>query len=379
MAQAKLMVSSTQAKALGLLVYYKYPILYDPKSGVNLKETKAGQSITVKDGADITNLKRFQEAGYFSVIEGTVLPHSAAFSSISINGFTLTLTFSGAVTAPILTSTANGAATDDIILRVKGVATAATFGAINGVTTITATVENINEDVSVQITQHGASKIMDARKSAILPLTKTYSIAPIFQSISVGGVGNTLLSLNFNESVYTAGVSSTNLGDGEDDLIILVDGVATPLTIGAVLKAAATNQLTVDMGSTPATSISVQITEAGVAKLLDTDDTAVGGVLTRTYAINTGNAITAFSFEEQTGPAVIDAGAHTVAIEVEYDAVLTALVPIFTLSTEADAKIGAVVQESGVTANDFTNPVSYIVTSQSGADATYIVTVTVKV
>ncbi|CAK0743362.1 hypothetical protein CCP3SC1AL1_110049 [Gammaproteobacteria bacterium] len=91
------------------------------------------------------------------------------------------------------------------------------------------------------------------------------------------------------------------------------------------------------------------------------------------------NDILAYSFAEQTGAAVINDVAHTVAIEVAFGTVLTALVATFTLSPGATAKVGATAQVSGTTENNFTSPVVYAVKSQGGGGSTQNWTVTVTV
>jgi hypothetical protein len=180
MAQAKLTVSNAQAQKIQLLVHKKkpvYPILFDPRSGVNLAETTGNEVIEVPTEADLLNLKRFQTAGYFDVVEGTILPHLSAFDSISLNGTTLTLTFSANVTSPELTSTVTGATTDDLIIKVDDVAVAATVPAITAGATVNVTLASApTTGVSVQITQAGASQIKDANRSAILPTTKTATV-----------------------------------------------------------------------------------------------------------------------------------------------------------------------------------------------------------
>ena len=95
-------------------------------------------------------------------------------------------------------------------------------------------------------------------------------------------------------------------------------------------------------------------------------------------ADSTKTYITAFSFSEQMGVAIIDTSAHTVDIEVEYGTDVTDLTATFSLSTGATAKIGATSQTSGVTENDFTDPVIYAVTALDGVTSTnYTITVTV--
>jgi hypothetical protein len=88
-------------------------------------------------------------------------------------------------------------------------------------------------------------------------------------------------------------------------------------------------------------------------------------------------AITAFGFttpSRWTGS--IDEGAHAIAATVPFGTDITALIATFT-TTGASVKVGATVQVSGTTVNDFTNPVSYAVVAADGSFATYVVTVSV--
>jgi len=100
-------------------------------------------------------------------------------------------------------------------------------------------------------------------------------------------------------------------------------------------------------------------------------------VVTVSVALNNENDILTFSFDEQTGNAVISTENHTVQIEVAYGADINALVADFTLSPEASAKVGPTVQESGVTSNDFSNDVIYTVIAQNGEEQNWTVSVTV--
>lgn len=81
--------------------------------------------------------------------------------------------------------------------------------------------------------------------------------------------------------------------------------------------------------------------------------------------------IESFSFAEQTGAAVIDSDNGTINIEVQWDADITDLAPIITLSGGA-----TVSPESGVS-QDFTNPFTYTVTAEDETTIkTWEVTVT---
>ncbi len=112
--------------------------------------------------------------------------------------------------------------------------------------------------------------------------------------------------------------------------------------------------------------------------------TAEDGVTTQNWVVTVTEAPVAtetdfltFSMEEQTGDAVIDATAHTIAVEVNWLANLTNLKPTFTLSYGAIAKVDGLTQTSGTSANDFTNPVTYQITAEDGTTTQdWVVTVT---
>ncbi len=76
--------------------------------------------------------------------------------------------------------------------------------------------------------------------------------------------------------------------------------------------------------------------------------------------------IVAFSFTGMEGKAVINKSAQTVSAKAKETVNLTDLAVNFTLSLDASATVNGTTQESGVTANDFTNPVTYRVTSGDG-------------
>jgi hypothetical protein len=95
-------------------------------------------------------------------------------------------------------------------------------------------------------------------------------------------------------------------------------------------------------------------------------------------ALSDDALITAFTVPNQTGDSVIDAEAHTIAINMPVSSDVSALIATFTLSDGATAKVGTVAQASDTTPNDFTSPVVYTITSESG-DVTIDWTVTITV
>ena len=67
--------------------------------------------------------------------------------------------------------------------------------------------------------------------------------------------------------------------------------------------------------------------------------------------------------------------AHTINVSLPTGTAKTSLVFSFA-TTGATVKVGSTVQVSGVTTNDFTNPVTYTVTAEDATTQDYVVTVT---
>lgn len=90
---------------------------------------------------------------------------------------------------------------------------------------------------------------------------------------------------------------------------------------------------------------------------------------------SSAKAITAFTINGFNG--VINEAAKTITVVMPPGTSLTSLVGTFT-TTGASVKVGEVVQVSGQTPNDFTNPVVYTVTAADASTQDYIVTVTIE-
>jgi hypothetical protein len=82
-------------------------------------------------------------------------------------------------------------------------------------------------------------------------------------------------------------------------------------------------------------------------------------------------AITSFNFENPAAVGVITESTHSIAVTVPYGTDVTALIPTITYTGES------VSPASGV-AQDFTNPVVYTVTAETGSTQDYTVTVTIS-
>ncbi|EFC92403.1 hypothetical protein Dpep_2381 [Dethiosulfovibrio peptidovorans DSM 11002] len=87
-----------------------------------------------------------------------------------------------------------------------------------------------------------------------------------------------------------------------------------------------------------------------------------------------GKDITSYSIPGQVS-SIIDSSAHTVTVTMPSGTDVSSLVADFTLSDGASAEIGSLSQESGVTANDFTSPVSYKIIAEDKSFLNWTVTV----
>jgi len=96
--------------------------------------------------------------------------------------------------------------------------------------------------------------------------------------------------------------------------------------------------------------------------------------VTRATVQSSENDIISYTVEGIDG--TVDAGLHTVTLEVLYSTSLTALVATFELSPYASATVAATPQVSAITANDFTAPVVYTVTAEDASTQDWTVTIT---
>jgi hypothetical protein len=97
------------------------------------------------------------------------------------------------------------------------------------------------------------------------------------------------------------------------------------------------------------------------------------------YYPHSNAAILAYSFPEQTGPAEIDPVNKKITIEVYNGANIAHLIADFNLAGGAIATVNGVLQIPGETPNDFTYPVTYVVTSDGGTNVqNWLVTVNIS-
>ncbi len=94
---------------------------------------------------------------------------------------------------------------------------------------------------------------------------------------------------------------------------------------------------------------------------------------------STANLIGTFSFNALTPPVVatVNQTLNTITAVLPFGTSRTTLVAAFTNSYYSSVTVNGVNQTSGLTVNDFTNPVTYRCTSESGSPHDYVVTITV--
>jgi photosystem II stability/assembly factor-like uncharacterized protein len=116
-------------------------------------------------------------------------------------------------------------------------------------------------------------------------------------------------------------------------------------------------------------------------RVIAADTTIRDYEVTVTIAVNTAKDITAYSFRSVDNPGLsadiqgVITGTD-IAVTVPYGTVVTGLKAMFSTSGSS-VKVGGVEQVSEITANDFTNPVTYTVTAADSSTKDFTVTVTV--
>lgn len=110
-------------------------------------------------------------------------------------------------------------------------------------------------------------------------------------------------------------------------------------------------------------------------KTYDTSGNESQGTVVTETPVSNGKLITAFSFETPAAEGTIDSTLHLITVTVPYGTDVTKLVATFSI-TGSSLSVGNTVQESGTTANDFSEPLTYTVTAADGTTQTYTVTVT---
>ncbi|WP_239618411.1 beta strand repeat-containing protein, partial [Cohnella mopanensis] len=182
------------------------------------------------------------------------------------------------------------------------------------------------------------------------------------------------LSVELNsDATLTSTLGTVSTGGTANETILVPYGTTLTALNSAIRQAAGATYVIYNAdGTTVATALAT-----GTKVIVTANDTITKVTYTVTIAANIAKAITSFKFAEQTANATINTSARTVKITVANGTNPNGLVATFTLSPGATATVGAVVQQSGSTANDFSNVVTYVVKAEDNSTQTWTVTVTV--
>ena len=177
-------------------------------------------------------------------------------------------------------------------------------------------------------------------------------------------------------------------------------GLLSPPVQAAIAEETRTVSLTVPFGTDCSSLVAVfvnsgrRVTVAGVEQVSGrtannfehpveyvvelTDGSTVTYVVSVVIAPPLGQAksFSAFSFLAPPVTACVDEASHAISAVVPRGTDLSSLVAVF-ITTGVLVTVDDTEQESGVTINDFTDPVTYMVTAEDGSTANYLVSVAV--
>jgi hypothetical protein len=193
---------------------------------------------------------------------------------------------------------------------------------------------------------------------------------------------------------YAVTVSATPT----DAKAITMFGFPPLSVIGMINESSSTITATVPFGTDVAhlaasfATTGTSVTVGGVAQVSGTTVNDFTGPVTytvtasdastRDYAVTVSvaamnaKAITAFGFPAVGVTGAMNENNHTIAATVPFGTNVAALIASFT-TTGTGVTVNGVTQASGVTVNDFTIPVTYIVTAEDGSTRPYVVTVSI--
>ena len=176
-------------------------------------------------------------------------------------------------------------------------------------------------------------------------------------TVDGGRTAEILVKINVTEQTFIQPLSKTPLDNGK----VLVKFITLPhRTISILVSADKINWTSLGTATS---------NQAGQLSIED-----IASETERYYLMGEKPVVTSFSFPSGTG--IINETAHTIAATVPFGTDVRALVSTF-ITTGASVSVGKTWQVSGVTANDFTSPVTYRVTAENGTVEDYVVTVTV--
>jgi hypothetical protein len=344
--------------------------------------------VAVPNGTDLTNL-----VATFTLSAGATVKvgGTTQVSGTTANNFTSPVTY--VVTAEDGTTTQNWTVT-----VTEGASTAAeiltysisgqTNSSVNaGAHTINVTVPNgtsLNNLVATFTLSAGASAKVGGTTQVSGTTANNFTSPVTYVVTAEDGTTTQNWTVTVTESASTAaeiltysiaGQTSSSVNAGAHTINVTVPNgtslnnlVATfTLSAGASAKVGGTTQVS----GTTANNFTSPVTYVVTA---EDGTTTQNWTVTVTEEASTATEMLTYSIAGQTS-STINSG--SINVVVPHGTNLSNLVATFTLSDGAIARVGGVLQLSGVTANDFASPVDYVVTAEDGV-TTSVWTVTVQ-
>jgi hypothetical protein len=190
--------------------------------------------------------------------------------------------------------------------------------------------------------------------SYTVTVTVALSSAKALTGYSLSGVVGSI-----NESAKTIGVIMP-FGTSVTSLVATFTTTGANVTVGGIAQMSG---ITTNNFSSPL-----------IYHVIAADGSSTSYTVTVTVALSSAKAITSYSLNGIVGS--INESAKTIGVVMPFGTSITGLVATFA-TTGASITVGGVVQLSAITSNDFTSPVSYLVTAADGSSTSYTLTVTV--
>lgn len=272
---------------------------------------------------------------------------------ITGNKIAITVPFGTNVTSLTATFTVSGS-----VVSVGGIPQ------VSGVTK-----NNFTAPVVYMVTRIGTSTNASLKASDISS-SRSYTVTVTVASISAKAITAFSLGTPSSTSTSTSGIISIlnmsvvmPFGTNLKSLVATFTTSGASVTVNGIVQV---NGVTQNDFTNPVTY-----------KVTAADGTTLNYIVTVTVSSALANDIISFSLDGT--PGVISQGglAQTIVVKVPFGTNVNGLVTTF-ITTGANVVVNGVTQISGTTQNDFTNPVTYIITSANGTVQTYTVTVIVS-
>jgi Ice-binding-like len=322
--------------------------------------TTSGSSVSVNGSAQIS--------GTTSVNYSSPVLYVVSAADATTSSYTVTVTVAPSDAKSITSFSLDGVA-GTINSATKAISVVMPFG-----TSVTSLIETFTTTGS-QVSAGGATQVsgltsenytspviyvVSAADASTSSYTVTVSIAPssakLLAAYSLSGVTGIINNANKTISVYLPYGSS------------VIDLIATFTTTGATINVGGTPQVS----STTSNNFTLPV----VYTVTASDASTASYTVTVTLAPSNEKLLTAFSISGIAG--TINQATKEINVVMPRGTSVTALIDTFS-TTGASIAVGTTNQISGTTINNFTSPVSFLVTAVDGSTSSYTVNVTVTV